>query len=191
MEVSWKRSKDGYGLVSILLHWVMLLLIVATYATMNLKSIYLKGSHERDLLVFWHYTLGLSVFGLIWFRLWMRCMGRSPVIRPALPIGQAVIAKAVQLTLYALMIGLPVLGWLTLSAKGVPIPFFNLELPALIAADHDHAKLFKKIHELIATAGYFLIGLHAFAALFHHFVKRDNTLKLMMNYRGRREFDFH
>lgn len=191
MVVSWKRSKDGYGLLSVSLHWLMLLLIVATYATMNLKSIYLKGSHEREVLAFWHYSLGLTVFGFVWFRLLARCMGRSPVIRPALPIGQAIMAKVVQFLLYGLMIGLPVLGWLTLSAKGVPVPFFNLELPVLITADHDYARLFKKIHESIATVGYFLIGLHALAALFHHFVKRDNTMKLMMSYRGHREFDFH
>jgi cytochrome b561 len=95
-------------------------------------------------------------------------------------VWQSILAKAVHLALYALMIGLPILGWLTLSAKGKPIPFFGAELPALIEKSQETAKWLKGTHETIATAGYFLVGLHAAAALFHHYVKRDNTLKLML-----------
>jgi cytochrome b561 len=74
---------------------------------------------------------------------------------------------------------MPLLGWLTLSAKGEPVPFFGLELPALTGKNEELAILFKAIHANLATVGYFLIGLHAAAALFHHHVRRDNTLRLM------------
>jgi cytochrome b561 len=97
-----------------------------------------------------------------------------------MPALQALLAKVVHFALYALMIGLPLLGWLTLSARGKPVPFFGLELPALIGNNQETAKWLKEIHESLATAGYFLIGLHVVAALYHQFVKRDNTLKLML-----------
>jgi cytochrome b561 len=42
------------------------------------------------------------------------------------------------------------------------------------------AKWLKEIHETIATVGYFLVGTHVAAALYHHYIKRDNTLKLML-----------
>lgn len=84
------------------------------------------------------------------------------------------------LGLYALMIGLPLLGWLTLSAAGKPIPFFGLELPALIGADKKLAGDLKELHETLAVAGYWLIGLHAAAALFHQYVRRDGTLQRML-----------
>ncbi len=180
MGMSWKSTRAGYGWLSISLHWLMLLLIVAVYATMDLKSIFPKGSPSREAMAIWHYTLGLSVFLLVWLRLLIRFAGSDPAIEPALPAWQALSAKAMHWALYALMIGSPLLGWLTLSAKGTPVPFFGAELPALIGKSRGLAKWFKEIHETFATVGYFLVGLHAAAALYHHYVKRDNALRLML-----------
>ena len=89
------------------------------------------------------------------------------------------IATAVELALYGLMIVLPVLGWVTLSAEGEAIPFFGLQLPALVDANKALAERTEEVHETLATVGYFLIGLHAMAALFHHYVQRDNALRRM------------
>jgi len=89
------------------------------------------------------------------------------------------IANTVELALYALMIVLPLLGWVTLSAKGEVIPFFGLQLPAVVDANEALAERTEEVHETLATVGYFLIGLHAIAALFHHYVRRDNTLRRM------------
>jgi cytochrome b561 len=180
MATQWKSTVSGYGWISISFHWLMLILIVVTYATIDLKSVFPKGSPSREEIVHWHYMLGLLVFCFVWMRLWARATGSSPVIEPALPVWQTMLAKTVHFALYALMIGLPILGWLTLSAKGKSIPFFGAELPALIEKSQETAKWLKGMHETIATAGYFLVGLHAAAALFHHYVKRDNTLELML-----------
>ena len=183
MAIRWKNTTTKYGWVSILLHWIMLSLIVATYTAMDIKSIFPKGSSGREAIAIWHYAFGLSVFCLVWLRLSARLAGQAPVVQPALPAVQARLAKAVHFALYALMIGLPLLGWLTLSARGKPVPFFGAELPALIGKSQEMARWLKEIHESIATAGYFLIGLHAAAALYHHYLKRDNTLKLMLPWR--------
>jgi cytochrome b561 len=75
---------------------------------------------------------------------------------------------------------MPLAGWLLLSAAGKPIPFFGLHLPALIGQSKDTAEFIKEIHETGGTVGYFLIGLHAVAALYHHYVVRDNTLLRML-----------
>ena len=83
------------------------------------------------------------------------------------------------------MLGMPLAGWLILSAAGKPIPFFGIHLPALIAENKDLSKLIKEVHETVGTIGYFLIGLHALAALFHHYVLRDNTLLRMLPGRNR------
>jgi cytochrome b561 len=73
-----------------------------------------------------------------------------------------------------------VLGWLALSAAGKPIPFFGIQLPALVAESKDLAEQLKEVHETVGTIGYFLIGAHALAALFHHFITHDNTLLRML-----------
>ncbi len=185
MASKWRNTAERYGLLSISLHWLMLLLIIAVYATMELRDMYPKGSAPREALKTWHYMLGLSVFGLVWLRLGARLSGPRPVVAPAMPASQAWLAKGVHLALYVLMIGLPLLGWLILSANGAPVPFWGLELPALIGKNKDLARLLKEIHETVANAGYFLIGLHAAAALFHHYVTRDNTMRLMVPARRR------
>jgi cytochrome b561 len=74
------------------------------------------------------------------------------------------------------MIAMPILGWLILSAEGDPIPFWGLELPPLTAPDKEFAEQLEEVHETIGNVGYFLIGAHAAAALFHHYVMKDNTL---------------
>jgi cytochrome b561 len=84
------------------------------------------------------------------------------------------------LALYLFLIAMPLLGWLALSATGKPVPFFGLQLPALVGADKALADSLKEIHETIGTVGYYLVGLHAAAALFHHYGMRDNTLPRML-----------
>ena len=82
--------------------------------------------------------------------------------------------------LYALMIGMPLGGWLLLSAAGKPIPFFGLQLPALVSASKDLASSVKAIHEFGGTVGYFPNGFDAAAALFHHYGVRGNTLRRLL-----------
>jgi cytochrome b561 len=158
----------------------MLLLIVAVYACMELSELYPKGSDPRAALKTWHFMLGLSVLAVVWIRLAVNVIGPAPRIEPVPPSWQMLLAKLMHLALYVLMIAVPLAGWLTLSAEGKPIPFFGLQLPALIGESKSSAELVKEIHETGATMGYFLIGAHAAAALFHHYFVRDNTLRRML-----------
>lgn len=174
------EHSNRYSPISIAMHWLMLLLIVAVYACIELREFYPKGSDPREALKMWHFMLGLSVWILIWVRLFFIFKGQRPPILPTPPSWQQLLAKAVHILLYLLMIGLPILGWLMLSAKGKVIPFFGLELPALIGQNKEFGDLIKEIHETGGTVGYYLIGLHAVAGLFHHYVMRDNTLIRML-----------
>lgn len=173
-----------YSAASIGLHWLMLVLIVAVYVCMDIDDFFPKGSAAHVGLKTWHYMLGLSVFALVWLRLLARLVGSTPPIAPEPPRWQALAGEAMHVALYVFMIGMPLLGWLTLSAQGKPIPFFGLTLPDLLSEDKGLAKQIKNIHETIATIGYFLIGLHAAAALFHHYIQRDNTLRRMLPLKG-------
>ncbi|MCB1704200.1 MAG: cytochrome b [Halioglobus sp.] len=178
--MSWKNSSDRYGSLSIGLHWLMFLLIVAVYACIELREFYPKGSDPREALKTWHFMLGLSVLALVSLRLLLRLLQSSPVISPPPAVWQQRVATVMHWLLYALMFAMPIAGWLILSAAGKPIPFFGLELPALVAQDKDTAGWIKEIHETAGKVGYALIGLHAAAALFHHYVQRDDTLTRML-----------
>lgn len=178
--MSWKNSASRYGSLSIGIHWLMVLLFVAVYGTMELRELFEKGSAPREAMKTWHFMLGMLVFVLVWLRLAARLSGPAPAIQPELPSLQQLSSKLLHLALYALMIGMPLIGWLILSAAGKPIPFFGLELPALIGENKDLAKQLEELHEVIGTTGYFLIGLHTVAALYHHYIVRDNTLTRML-----------
>ena len=178
--MNWKNTTKRYGSLTILLHWLMLFLLVAVYSCIDLREIFPKGSEPRDLLKTWHFMLGLTVFALVWLRLAVRLSGPVPHSEQD-PFWQRVLAKFVHFALYALMIVMPLLGWLMLSAAGKPIPFFGLHLPALISEDSNLASLFKEIHETIGTMGYFLVAAHVLGALYHHYIKKDDTLSRMLS----------
>ncbi|MDP3976650.1 MAG: cytochrome b [Pseudomonas sp.] len=178
--MNWKNTTERYGSLTIGIHWLMLLLFVAVYAFIELRELYPKGSDPREAMKTWHFMLGMLVFVLVWPRLVARFSGSTPVIRPEPAGWMQLAAKLGHLALYALMVVMPLLGWLTLSASGKPIPFFGLELPALIGENKDLAKQIKEVHETIGTLGYYLIGLHVLAALYHQHIKHDNTIARML-----------
>lgn len=171
---------EKYPFTIIALHWMTLLLMAAAYVTMEFRDIFPRGSVPRDLMKSTHYVIGITILALVAVRIAARFMVRTPPITPPLPVWQKVTSRAVHLALFALMIVLPLLGWLILSAEGVPVSYFGLELPALIGVDKSLAEGFEEAHETIARIGYGLIGVHAAAALFHHYVVRDNTLARML-----------
>src|SRR5690606_731824 len=174
------QQPSRYGRLSIGLHWLMLLLIAAVYACIELKGNFPKGSETRALLKHWHFMLGLTVFALVWLRLLARLIAPTPQPSASTPLWETLPARLMHLALYALMIGLPLLGWALLSAAGKPTPFFGLELPSLLQPDRALAGQIKDVHELLGQAGYWLIGLHAAAALFHHYLRRDDVLQRML-----------
>ena len=185
--MSIKNTIDRYSSLSIAMHWLMALLLVAVYLCIELREFYPKGSDLRESLKQWHFMLGLSVFMLTWLRLALRFRGPKSKIQPASSIWQQRAAVAMHITLYLFMLVMPLLGWLVLSAEGKAIPFFGLELPALVGSDEGIADWAEEIHETIGTAGYYLVGLHASAALFHHYFLRDNTLLSMLPKRRKQQ----
>lgn len=175
-----KPQGKHYHPLQIGVHWLTLLLLIAVYALIELRDIFPKDSPAHELMKTWHFMLGLTVLGLVLLRLPLRLALHAPPITPALPAWQEHLAHALHWALYGFLFVMPLLGWLTLSAKGQPIPFFGLELPALIGPDKATAKNLKEIHEFIGNVGYALIGLHAAAALWHHYVAHDDTLERML-----------
>ena len=178
--MAWLNSERRYGTLSVTLHWLMLALLVVIYACMELRVNFPKGSDVREGMKAWHFMLGLTVPMLVALRLVARALGQTPMISPPPPNWQRHLASAMHLALYVFMFAMPVLGWLTLSAAGKPIPFFGLELPALVGADKALGRQILEIHETGAVLGYGIIGLHAAAAIYHHYVLRDNTLQRML-----------
>ncbi|MGN6329956.1 MAG: cytochrome b [Rhodanobacter sp.] len=182
--MNWRNSADRYGLLSIAMHWPMLLLLVDIYACIKLRELSPRGSDLREGLKTWHFMPPLAVFVLVLLHLAICCTSGAPGIQPQPALRQRRLAGLMRLALYAFMIAMPLLGWLILSAADKSIPFLGLSLPALMGADKALAGSCKEILETTGTIGCYLIGPHAAAALFHHCASRDNTLLRLLPCRG-------
>src|SRR5688500_16714810 len=95
---------DRYSGASIALHWLMLLLIVAAYAAIELREFFPKGSGPREALKMWHFMLGMSVLGLVWLRVAARLMWKAPPSSPDEPTWRHAVAMGTHLALYVFMI---------------------------------------------------------------------------------------
>ena len=158
----------------------MVLLLIAVYATIELREFFPKGSDPRKAMKMWHFMLGLSVLVFAILRLLVRLKTMRPVIVPTPAQWQEIASKIMHIALYVLMICMPIAGWLILSGEGHTIPFFGLELPSLMDKNKELAELIEEVHVTAGTVGYYLIGLHALAGLYHHYFLKDNALKRML-----------
>lgn len=162
------------------LHWLMALVIIAALALIYAKGFFAKGSFERDAVKQAHMFAGLVVFGLIPLRLIMRWLSPLPAINPPPAYWQMVLAKIMHSLLYAGMIALPILGVLFVQTEGKTISVIGFTLPTLIYADKVLSHGIKEVHETLGLRMLYLIIAHAGAALWHHFLQHDNTLKRML-----------
>ena len=183
-------TKERYGLLSIALHWLMAGLLVAVYASMELHEA-LPGQEQAWKA--WHYALGLGVLALVVVRLAVRLAGSRPRIHPQPPAWQRGLAASTHAALYLFMVAMPLLGWLALSGEGeaARLPLLGWPVPLLRGVGESLGEAGEELHEAIAVAGYWLIGLHTVAALVHHYLIRDDTLRRMLPRRWSRPSRVH
>lgn len=175
---NFQLKKFNPALIS--LHWLMLLLIIGSYVTMELSESFPEDSPEAFALKSNHFSLGVSILLLVVVRVVVRLVTQTPPIVPAPNAKQALMAKVMHLALYLFMFAMPITGWLMVNAHGYPVSFWGLlELPRLIGETESLGHFLHEAHEVGGSLGYFLIGLHAAAGLFHHYKVKDNTLLRM------------
>ena len=180
---SIRNTEDRFGTVAILLHWSMAFLIIGL-AALGLYMVTLPDvgfNTKKIILILFHKEVGLLVLALLAARLAWRLTQILPQLAGHLPDWQQIAARFVHLCFYALMFTLPITGWLMSSAAGIPVSFFGLfTLPDLLPHD-DY--LFQRLIDVHKWFGYVLIlfiFVHVGAALMHHFVYKDNTLRKML-----------
>jgi len=162
------------------LHWLMALLIFGLLA-LGFYMADLPLSPEKLQFYSWHKWAGVSVFVLVWLRLFWRVTHRPPAFAASLSATQQTLAHLGHLALYLLMIAIPVSGWLMSSAKGVQTVWFGvLPLPDLLGRDKALGKQLAEMHSALNIGLLVLVGVHAAAALMHHVVHKDDILRRML-----------
>lgn len=156
-------------------HWVTALTVLAVYAVGLLREELPRGDFRSGLLSL-HMSMGLLVFGLTALRLAWRAGHPAPPVLPGKPLIRLG-AKAAHLLLYAAMITIPLVGLASAWAKGTSVGFFGLlPVPSPIAIDKLFAERLEDLHGFAAHVLMAVAGLHALAAIGHHFILKDATL---------------
>jgi cytochrome b561 len=172
------RVRRRFTVLQRLLHWVMAVCILAMLfigvgMVSTITPIYLT-------LVSIHKPLGATILLLALIRLAVRLRYGAPPLPPDLPEAMKLAAHLSHYTLYALMIGMPLIGWAMLSSAAYPVVLFGgVRLPPILPqSDSLHALLWGA-HFYLAFALFALILLHVAAALFHALVRRDGVFETM------------
>lgn len=164
------------------LHWLMAIMIALTYLAIEQRGLFERESTGRFAMMQTHFWFGISIFILVWVRISQRLKYRVPHITPTIPAWQAGLSHVFHFALYAFFIAMPILGIMTAWTDGkiLFIPFTGIELPALMAENEGLAHQLEDLHGQIGEIFYWIIGFHILAALYHHFVRKDNTLQRML-----------
>lgn len=175
-------TRPRYASPSRALHWIIFALVLLAYLFINLFDLFPKGSVTRANVLAAHFTAGIAVLLLVIPRIWQRRRHPVPPITPPLQSMVAWMSKLTHLSLYLFLLVQPLLGLLTVQFEGKPVTLFGVTLlpPLLGAPDRALAHQLEAIHSWVGTIFYWVIGLHILAALWHHFVRKDDTLKRMV-----------
>lgn len=175
-----RNTPDSYGAVTKTFHWVIALLIICVLGV-GLYMDFFATKLERFALMPWHKSFGITVLALAALRVLWHISSRPPGFVAGLKDWEMQAAKAVHILLYLAMFAMPMSGWLMSSAAGRTTKFFGLfDLPDLIVKNEQLRELFGEIHEVSAYALLALIAVHGAAALKHHFIAKDATLRRML-----------
>jgi cytochrome b561 len=184
-----QNTRLRYGTVAMTLHWLIALLIVGNVTSgFIFANLMTHGNPLFFPIVQIHKSIGLTVLGLSILRLIWRLMNPIPAL-PPMSAPLRFLARGTHYLFYALIIGIPLVGWLMVSASstGAPTMWFGLfPVPSFsFLADLPRAQrspIHGNLETLHAVLAYFaaaLLVLHVAAALYHQFSRRDNVLKRM------------
>lgn len=175
-----RNTPDSWGSLAKLLHWGMAVMIFALIALGWLAFAWPLTPTKLALFV-WHKSFGILLLGLALLRLLWRLANPTPALPAGTPRWERLAARSSHALLYVLMIAMPLSGWMIQSAANVPFRVFWLfPLPALTAPDKALEELAKKVHFGLFLALSMTLALHIFAALRHHWVKRNDVLARML-----------
>ena len=175
------NTSHSYGIIAKILHWGIAFALWGMFL-FGRDIAHMKPALDNIHLYGWHKSLGMLLLGFILFRLLWRFLSPPPkMIAENTPKTQILIAHSVHISMYILMIMTPMLGWLASSATGFEMSFFGLfPIPSLLPEDPKLEETLFFFHGLCATVLVALSILHLAAALYRHFIKKDDTLRRMM-----------
>lgn len=172
-----QQSKEKYPLEIRVLHWLMAIAIVGMLIAGFIVSGIPKHDPTRHLVLGLHKSFGITLFALAGLRLVLRLFAVAPFLPHAIPSMQRAIAQAAHFAFYALMLLMPMSGYVMSVSMDQPVRWFGIAVPRLLAEDRARGLVAGNIHAVAAYALVALLVLHVGAVAWHYFSDRVNLLR--------------
>ena len=171
-----------YSRGAIILHWLIAVLIMLNTAAAWVSEDMSKA--DRAMVMGNHKAIGITILVLTLARIVWRLMHKAPPLIETLKAWEAALSRVTHAGFYFLMLALPASGWALSSAftKGAPVSLFGLfGFPALpVGTDKPTVGMFHEMHEVFGNLMVALFVLHVAAALKHHWIDKDGTMRRMV-----------
>ncbi len=173
-------TAKGYGGIAKLFHWLSAAAII-TAIVLGFAMNSVESGPSQNRLYDLHRSFGALILALTGARLLWRLYAPPPPMVAGMPAWQEKAALYLHRLLYVLLFAMPLLGWAGTSAFPAKIMVFGMfELPPLVAPNRELSELLLGIHWRLAFVLCALIAGHIAAVLYHHIVRKDDTLKRML-----------
>ncbi|MQB02554.1 cytochrome b [Agrobacterium tumefaciens] len=182
-----RNTSASFGLVAIVFHWTIALLFITQLALGYLMSRDIDPVLQFNLFQY-HKSIGFLVLALAAPRFIWSVFSRKPRALDGEGMASRLAARAAHAALLFLTLAVPLAGWAVASTSPLQIPSYVFDLvvvPGLPMAISDQAEAFwTEVHATLAYLAAVIVLLHVAAALWHHFVRKDPTLRRMIPFRA-------
>ncbi len=161
------------------LHWLIVLLLAIQFTTAFLLP-HIGRNTPPSTVISLHFSFGVLILAVMAVRFVHRLMYPVPLEAKDAPAWERLLAKTAHRLFYLILLVGPFLGWASASAHRLPVSLFGIPLPPLAQPGAGWAHSAGDIHGTAMWVLLWLVGLHAAAALYHHFVRHDGTLRRML-----------
>jgi cytochrome b561 len=175
------RDREGYSAGQVAIHWTMALIIVLMVPVGILMADVLSDGAVKNTFYELHKSFGIIVFSLALLRILLRLTRGAPPLVAGLPAWQRAAAYASHYAMYVLVVIVPLTGWSATSACCAPVNvFWTLPVTLPVSGGMERAEGIFAVHRALALTLAGIVLIHASAALHHHFIRRDATLRRML-----------
>jgi cytochrome b561 len=176
-----RDSLSGYGIFTILFHWVTAVVTLLIFG-LGIYLIHFGGYSSPNFLkiAHFHYAMGSLLFAWVAIRLLWRLTSKTPVALTQSFLTKMII-KLIKFVLYVLLFAIIITGYLTCTYEGQSIDVFGLfQVPSLVLLDNEQLNIVSLAHKYLSWVLIVIVVIHALAALIHHFIRKDKTLIRMI-----------
>jgi len=180
MKLPLGNTENAYGMVAQTFHWLVVIGITTQFIW-AWRIDRTESIRAEFALVNQHKSIGMTVLALVVLRLLWRVFNRPPAFPAGMAAWERLAATTAHWLLYALILAMPLTGWIYSSAAGYGAEFYGLlEIPDFVAQSERLENIFGSIHEWLARAILAVVAIHVLAALRHQFVLKDGLLRRML-----------